>query len=311
MVIKMEAIYLDNIKKITGKDVYLFFTSFIDYMVGPARSSIQNYYLGKEAINPKFFKELDRLYYESKDITNSLIQRKNTFSFGQYWEILDKVEDTTQKLESLKNISKYLNSSLVKGSHVEQKRNLILKQGDSIEKTIKDQAFDLDYQNSWATLAVKNNIREEDYNLSGGLLLKANLNSTQPSSSNADVIGDLSGNNFYGKDIDKEIILDEIEGDFKIWTNEETLKESASILANWEKGDVPEFPDLGRPKIIGGNIASLSYPTIFKNLLEVFALDDTFSWVGLNNISFQEDLIALSVTIQTKDRENVEQEIRI
>lgn len=307
----MELIYFNNIKKITGKDVYGFFESFITYINGPARNSIQNYYLGKEQLNSSFFEELENLYIESKDITNSLIQRTKTFSFGQYWEILDRVEDCTQKLESLLNIGKYLNSTLVKGSYIEQQRNIVLKQGDSIEKTIKDKTFDPNFQNNWAQLAAKNNITEEDYGLNGGLLLQANLNSTQPSSQNADVLGDLSGTKFYGKDIDKNIIIDENEEDFKIWDNEETLKESASILANWEKGDVPEFPDLGRPKIIGGTISSLSYPTIFKNLTEIFALDDTFSWVGLNNISIVEDQISIEITIQTKDRENVEQEIRI
>lgn len=310
----MEEFYLNRVEQITGRDVKAFFSKFITFVVGPARAGIANYYLGGP-VPQTHLKNLEALILEGKLITESIQSRTRTFSAGQYWEILDKVEDCLEKLQSIQNTGKYLNSSLINGGYLPQVKKHILKQGESIEEATKNSLYIEDYQNSWADIAVKNELREEDYTLQGGVLLSASLSPTQDASRNEDVLGDLNGELFYGIDLSPEIefVVGEggVSGDLKTLTPKETLFSSATILANWSRGDNPEFPEMGRVNMVGGDLMSLSYPTIFKNLVDIFGLDDTFDRINMVNIAIKEDKVFIELSIQTKDRVEIEQGIYI
>ena len=82
---------------------------------------------------------------------------------------------------------------------------------------------------------------------------------------------------------------------------------------NLKKGDVPEFPldGLNVMSGVGSNVNSIQYPSIFRQLSQIFAKDDTLSSFTLKSISTNQDVVFLDFEINTKLNEIIEQKLSV
>ena len=66
------------------------------------------------------------------------------------------------------------------------------------------------------------------------------------------------------------------------------------------KGQIPEFPEYGLPNdMIGNSVNAIQYPTIFRNLLNMFQRDARWVEVNLIDLYRKEDSIFMKVNAKT------------
>jgi len=110
----------------------------------------------------------------------------------------------------------------------------------------------------------------------------------------------------FGLDIKKKI---EFSGDdLVVLSNKDTLLQSADILLSLKKGDNPQVPNLGidQVSVLGNSKGSFLFPIIFRQIIEIFSTDDTFSSVEVGKISFQADAVFIEVTVSSRYKETIE-----
>lgn len=290
---------LDKYNHILNIDLLDYFIKFLDFINNDSNNII-NYYSGKIDLNEDSFKKLDNLIFNFSELINLIILNKNQFNLVQDWEILDKIEEIYNQLILLSNISKFLKSSIVKGNfNLGLTIDYGLKYQENLEK-VSNNIGNINFQNDWIDLAIKNDLIEEDYIPEGGVLLKVTFNSLIQISDITSVIDNIDNKDKI-KGIDIYKILTFENNDLKNLNYDETLNQTLDILFNLKKEDNPEFPDDGYDKnIIGGNLNTLQFPTFFRQLVSLFKKDDSIDSLTLKNIKRDNDSFYMEYEIKIR-----------
>jgi len=114
-------------------------------------------------------------------------------------------------------------------------------QGQTLESIERDRIGNSDWQNSWANLALKNDLREEDYTPEGGFLIKANFDFVASDFRINAIVDSPIGDRVLGLDIANKIEFDVNEQDLVVLSPKDTFTQNANNLLNLRKGDNPEF----------------------------------------------------------------------
>lgn len=293
----------DEFIRITGFDIetYIFdFTRFSELNY----SNIFNFFNGD--VKEMDSESIDNLFYllrRSKLLNDSLNINKKKFRGTQHWELLELIEDIRVKLSTIIQLPKYLRSSKSLTSYNQlSEYDYVLRYNDTLELVSKNINKSNDYDDDWVPIAMRNQLFETDYNVSGG---KKIILSTPPNDSIfvQTVVGDTSGIRINGKDIHRKIEF--VNDDLRVLDYDETIKQSIEILLNLLRGDVPEFPNFGvdQSLIIGTNAASLTYVSLIRQLNEVFSTDDTISSIEIASVNLVDYNVALNVNVYTRYNE--------
>lgn len=298
---------IDFFIKVTKYDFITFLSNCV-YFFDNQKQDIYDYYNG-ETKNPNLesFSELNRLIKESSKVLELFQAHKSKFKDHSYWNLLEQVEEINIKLQTIDNTYFYSQSSITKNNfNPGIKKELKLSQHQTIEKVNRNNVDEINWDNSWVDLSLKNDFREEDYTPNGGKLLSANFGLGDIDTIES-VLGNLEGEQINGKDLSQTIEF--INSDLKVLSPRETIRQSISIMANLNINDNPQFPDEGIQKslFVGNNLAGLQYPILFRQLSEIFASDDTISSFEITDLKIEQDTLQLFYTIQTKYGENLEQ----
>jgi hypothetical protein len=245
-------------------------------------------------------KRLNKLSEQSLVISNLFLYKKNLMKTIDYWELLEGFENIKTKLETTINISKYSRSSVIANqskSGFAFDYNLVSEQTlENVSRTIlKESSF----ENDWINIAMDNDLKEIDYDISGGnpiklrkKLLQANLVTS--------MIDNTIGEKIYGRDIKR--FFSYKDDDLESLGYKETAFQTSEILSQLENGDIPEFPELGlNPQFYKGvNTSQLNYPSIIREIKRNFSTDDLFVGFEIKSIKLDHDDIQIEYKVETK-----------
>lgn len=296
-------IALDDFERITSYNVRNFFAAYVDF-IDNHYSNISNFFAGVTEVLPtEALNKLKSLISERKKITDVIILNANSLENYKFWVIVEKVEDINYALESANNISKWARAASTKNGYKQQVVDTVmLSQGQTLQDVERKILASSD-SNSWVLTAIENSLSEDDYTLEGGQLIKVIYKNNNSLLLEGVVDNIDSPEKTYGKDIDQNITIDPLTEDFRVLGYEDTLLQSMKILTDLNVEDDPAFPDRGlklKGTVLGGNVAGISYPIIFRDLALNFATDDSFKSVTVLDIRKDQDAVYLDFTAETR-----------
>jgi len=297
---------LNEFTKLTKFNVVNYYAAFLEFM-RTDYNDLENYFSGKtEIINPLAFKRLNNLINVTDHLFSTLTQIKDKLNNYMWFELIDQLENMSFELQFAKNISKWLRSPKTNTSYSDSiELQLTLKQNQTLENVNKDTLNEVDWQNSWVKTAKRNNLKEEDYSLEGGVLLNVSLTQSGSIFINA-VVDNISGEKVMGLDIDRKITFE--NDDLKVLNYVETFKQSVYVLSSLKQNDDPFYPINGvdANSVVGSNISTINYPSIFRQMSSTFATDDTIINFSITDIKRIQDAIYATFEVQNRigDNEN-------
>jgi len=290
---------VENFQKITKyklADYLADFTSFVD----EKQQYILNYYRGY-SLKPNIaaFNELERLIKESKKIESVFASNKNKFTTGDFWELIDAVQSVADSLLTISNYSRWSRSSITNNNFnpfVEVDK--VLGQNQTLERMSREAGYS-DEQNDWVNVALRNDIKEEDYTPEGGYVAKISFQNNI-SIDIQSVVDNLTGENIYGIDIYNKLTFE--NNDLKVLSYRETITQTIETLINLKKGDNPEFPEDGMQVslVAGTNIGSVYYPALIRQIYNTFQTKDSIKSIQITNVKQQEDAVFIEFIVETK-----------
>lgn len=297
---------LENFKKITGYDLELFFNDF-NFFVENYYSNIVNYYKG-ENIDMNSFRYYDYLIEETKKIDSTLEIYFNAFNTTDFWDLIETYSNITVKLSTIDNLGKWLRSSRVDRFSSNTAINYVQKQGESIER-ISLKSGSNDSENDWVQLSIENDLNEEKYTSTGGVLLKIRLKNGY-NFEIRNVVDYFTNENLYGKDIENRIVFE--SGDIKALSGINSLLQTVGNILNTMKGSIPEFKEDGVDNnLIGSNVSVFNYPAQFRHIMNMLQKDDRFKSIELIDLGRVDDGVFMKLQFTTKIGELIKREISI
>jgi len=296
----------NNFKNITSYDIERFFNSYA-YFVNNYYSNIVNYYKG-ESIDKNSFNYLNTLNLEVQKIDSLWDFYSKTFDLTDYWELLEVYENIKIKLDTVGSLGRWLRSSRTDRYSSNTILSHVQKQGETVERIVQNFGS-TDKENDWVITAIDNDLNEEKYTSQGGVLLKVRLSNN----SNFDIkniVDFFTKENLYGKDLKKKFTL--ANGDLVTLSGFNSLIQTFETIMSTERGSIPEFPQDGlESNLVGSNVNAFNYPSIFRNLMNMFQKDDRFSILELIDIFKKDDGVSITVQARTKIGEILQQELAI
>lgn len=289
---------LDDFKTLTKFDIKSLLQDYSDF-VKTDYNQIVNYYNGITITRPATsfsnLKDLTKRGIQAIEVT---IGSNSTLENYQYWVLLEYIENINSFLETCNNLSRWCRSVVTGAGY---QRNILvdkmLNQGQTLENFEEVVLGGQDPQEDWIDTALQNQMKEEDYDLQGGQLMKVTYKGgglwLQGVVDNID-----SSMKIYGLDLNRNITWE--NDDLQILDYTDTLLQSVDILATLKQGDDPDFIARGINAKIGGNIAGITYPIIFRAMASSFATDDSLQSFSITDISRQQDAVFINYTVRTK-----------
>jgi hypothetical protein len=291
---------LDTFKDITRFDIEAYFKEFSEFILSDYQKIVDFYERGANIPASTLI--------TLKDLSNQMLQLNDLFSLytdrlssgtTEIWEVLDYFEASKVTLYSVTNSARWMRSTKnVLQSNVVD-RNYILKQGENFEQLAVQVGYS-EPANDWATVAINNDIIEEDYTFEGGNKLKISFVNDLSFEVNT-VIDSITGLKLYGLDLDQSFRFDSTLNDFLILSYHDTILQQTSILIGLTKGSVPEFPEDGISKdLLGGNVNAIQYPILLRQQASVFEKDNRYKSIAINKLENQAESLIMELTVTTK-----------
>ena len=297
---------LDQFKKITNYDIAKFFSDF-NFFVGNYYNNIVNYYNGED-IDKNSFRFFDDLKIESRKIESLIDLNSDSFDNSEYWDLLDIFTNVVLKLSTIDNLGRWLRSSRIDRLSSDTIIDYIQKQNESIEKiSLKSGSNDSD--NNWTQLAIDNDLNEEKYSSTGGVLLKIRLKNGY-NFEIRNVVDYFSNENLYGKDITNRIEFE--NNDIKSLSGISSLLQTVENILSTMKGSIPEFIEDGIDNdLIGSNVSIFNYPVQVRSIMNMLQKDDRFKSIELIDIVRVDDSITMKLQFTTKIGDMIKRDMNL
>ncbi len=308
---KEEVLTIDIVEEfelITQYPLSLFFINFTSFVKNDY-SSIISYYSGDiSSLNNVAFNNLKTLMEDVQNIFSIFSLNKNVFSNYKWWLFIDQIEKIDNSLMLIDNSSKWLRSTISKGNfNPNPEVDIPFNQGQTLESLERDVLGSKNWSNTWSDLAIKNDLREEDYTSEAGFLVKANFDYNFNNFKIFSIVDNPVGEKVLGIDIHKKLQF--VDNDLLVLSPRDTFYQNIYILINLRQYDNPEFFNQGiNPSlIVGSNVNSLTYPVLFRQLTNLFKNDDTVKSFEIISINRLQDSVNISFAIESRlgDIENI------
>lgn len=285
---------VEEFKNLTGYDIELFLNDFIAFSSNNYQS-IVDYYSGGVLVSDAF-KELDRLVEESNKIEAIMDLNADRLKTNDHWVLVETLSDIQVNLWTCKKMSKWTRSSRLNQYDSSITVEKGLRQFETFENVSKE-IGSLDPDNEWSNITIDNLITEEDYTTEGGKIFWVKLQNSY-NYGIPNIVDSLSGETIYGKDIVKRFEF--VDNDLATISGNDAIKQSLSTKLDTVKGSIPEFPDRGiDPQSTSTNVNSIQYPSIFRNLLNLFQDDARWREVNLLDLYREDDAVFMKFEAKT------------
>lgn len=291
---------LEEFKQITRYDIRNYFEELASFLDNN-QPRIISYYKGETTIiHTESFNKLKSLLKETGKILELIEYNQKLLNNYKWWLFVAQIEDSQNTLETIDKSPKWLRSVASNVNFVTNPEvTLVLKQGETLEQLSRRRLSFDDWDNEWSDVAVRNNLKEEDYTPEGGVFLKVSFKNTF-SPEVTSIVDTLEGDNIYGRDILKKTTFE--DNDLKILQPIDTFYQAVEILINLKKEDNPEFPQQGYNEklVVGSNVNFLNFPALIRQLTETFRTDDTITSITV--LDFKRDQDAVFIEYQVEGR---------
>lgn len=297
-------------RRIVRYDVAKYLNDYVDF-IDNHRSNVFEYYSGDSRLpNTQSFEFLFKLLKES-DVIDSLIeQSKHRLNTPEYWELIDSLSQIKESLKTTENSSKWMRSIITKNNFSpEIEIESVLKQSQTIEQ-LSSSLGSNSSDNDWVQMALRNDLREEDYSTEGGTLILSSYRNKMRINVQS-VVDNINGEKIYGADFDRKITF--TNDDINVLSYKNTIKQTVEVLASLRSGQTPEFPldGIQANLLVGSNRASVPYPVLFRQFYATFKRDDTLKSLRVKQIEIQKDSLNLSFEVETMMGEFIHTETAI
>lgn len=286
------ATYLDN------------FVTFIENK----RDDIVNYYRGTVTKpNITSFKLLNDLLVQAEKVNDLIEIHKNRFTNTSYWELIELLSNIQTTLWTIDNSSIWLRSSITKNNFTPSiEIEKTLKQHQTLEN-LSQSIGSNNKEQDWISIALRNDLAEEDYTPDGGTLIKLQY-SNKYSFFLESVVDNIIGEKVYGIDIYRKLTF--VDDDLRTLSPKETIVQTVDILSSLKQGDTPEFPQDGiqGSLVVGSNRMSIAYSVLFRQLYDTFKKDDTLKSFKIAKIENSQDWLKFIFEVETRLGDVVVQE---
>lgn len=268
------------------------------------RNRVISFYTNKGVYPKDFFNLLQMQSVDSKIIYEKISYRKKELNNTAYYKILDYFEDTVHTTDIMNNYSKWLRSSFsISNQYIQgNNKSVQLRQNQTVESLLNENSYS-DVDESFVEVALDNRVKETDYDLQGGIVLRlsrTNQNTNQRIIINS-VVDVITPDNILGKDIDKKITF--YDNDLLTLSCSETFKQDSSILLSLKRGENPEFKEEGNDKSLLSNkgVLNLTLPILIRQLYKTISTDDTIDSFQIKNINIDKDALFIEVNFKAKE----------
>jgi hypothetical protein len=284
----------DNFYRITGYNLESFFKRFADF-ISENSGSVINYYSGGSLDNSSF-SELEYLSKESKKISPLFERYGQNFTFLGYWELLDQFTEIQTSIYTFENMSRWMRSSRLNRFDSGVKIDRKIRQGETVELIAEESGY-ISPQNDWVNVSIDNQLVEEEYTADGGKVISVVFQNN--ANFNIDnIIDSLVGKNILGKDIKRKISF--INNDLDVVVYEDSIEQTLNTILGTVKGSIPEFKDDGvDSEMVGTNINTIQYPSMFRSLLSMFQKDGRWTEISLLDVKREDDNAFMKLECKT------------
>lgn len=279
---------------ITGYDIQSFFQEFVDF-VNNDYPSIVSYYNGGDMV-PSAFLRLVEISREANTIEPLFALHSNTLDDISMWDILDDFTEVQTKIATIKSSARWLRSA-TNGRDNTIQMNRALKSGENFED-VSSSMNNPNPQDDWMNITTPQYIEEEDYTFENGSgIFYINLKNSGNVAVDT-VVDALVDENILGRDIDVNWVF--VDNDLKTVMKDDAIMQALDIILNALKGCIPEFPEYGiANELVGTTVNAIQYPSIFKDLMNMFQRDSRWSSVELLDVYTEEDAVFLKIQAET------------
>lgn len=302
MIIQLTPYVLDDFYKITRCDVRGF---LVDYTIFNQTdyNNIFSFYTGKtKTIDPQAFVNFKDLKSRLKEVLIKFQQFNRQLENIKYVELLEVVEECNDVLRTLNNIARWARVSVDDfGYNPTFKIKYVLSQYDTLEKIASFVVQSTNPQDDWWSVAIENNLSEDDYSSYGGKVLDVTKNSRDVENFNiTSVLDIIEGKSIQGRDIDRNIHFG--SNDLAYLDEDDTITQAVNILATLRKRDNLDFLSHGLQTslIVGQSRNLFNFPVIERQMKETFKNDDTLKNFTLTGYRFDQDNVFIEFTVQTR-----------
>lgn len=295
---------LDDFKKICKYNLSNYLNGILNFMQTDY-IAIQSYYTGKaNTVSTSSFKNLDNWLQQTATVLSLFDQFRRQMNNLKWWDLLEKIEDIDNRLNTLENINRWARASTSNvGYNPTIQIEHVLRQNETLERVAQDILGSNNPQDDWYNIAVNNDLIEEGYTEEGGVKLNLAIdNSFSTGFVINSVVDMISGETVYGKDVYRKLEFDETESDLVVLSYQDTIDQAIYILAKLKKNDNPDFPTSGlqRSVVIGATRASMNYPLINRQMSATFATDDSLKNFTINSTSIDQDNLTVNFTVYSR-----------
>ncbi|MBS0031612.1 hypothetical protein ACTJJ0_30810 [Chitinophaga sp. 22321] len=303
---------LQEFQQITGKNISEFFQKALNFFSNDYRS-LSAYYAGKtSSIKSDPFARLAELESLSQVFFAAFHAHAPQLTNVKWWYLLEELENIDNRLRMIRNIHRWARSSRSNVSYLKNiELDYTMPAGQTLERISRDILESSNPQDEWTDIALRNNLREEDYSADGGVNLKLTSPVNNRNIQVATVVDTMQGKSMLGKDLHRGLQF--VDNDLRCLGYDETVYQSVEILACLKKNDNPHAPSDGLQSavIVGANRASLNFPIIVRQLSATFATDDTLQDFAVNEIKVVDDNLFISYQVKTRLNETIDGRILI
>jgi len=297
---------VDEFETITNFPLTQFMNDYSDFIKEDLTFFI-SYYSGYNTyLRADSFNRFESLKQRVDSLFEIVASKNRELGNYKFWVLLEMCERIKVKIDTIDNASKWFRSSVRDVKFSAPYKEVVLKQNQTLEALLNEQDQS-DILNSSTDLAINNNLKEEDYTTQGGNLLRVVLESNIENVFLNSVVDNLQGDSVLGKDFQNKLEFD--DNDLKTLEYRETFKQTVQILSALRRGDNPEFRNSGLDlkNIIGVSLGALAYPTIVRQLTELFSSDDTIKSFLINKMKRETDALFIEFTVESKlsESENI------
>lgn len=294
----------EEFRKITSKNIDEYFKRVFLFLQRDHRDIVSYYSGNTNTLLTESLESFRNIKKETDSVLSIFQLHSKRFTNVKWWILLEKIEEIESMLSTLSNIDRWSRSSANMVNYSSEVLSVhTLSQNQTLERLAVDQEEkEID---SWVDIAVLNRLREEDYSSEGGVPILLRKRSNQANVEIESVIDTMIGNNVYGKDLPQTLSFSHIENDLSTLSPEETLYQSVAILSKLKKWDNPDSPLSGIQSFIG-NMSTLNFPVIERQMRETFATDDSLANFRIQTISSNQDNMEIFFEVETRLGETFE-----
>ena len=258
------------------------------------QSRLVSYYTNDGDFPKDAFDLLDRLESEVKQIYSKVKVSRSALDKFSDFVVFDQIEDFASTFRVIENYSRWLRSSTIKGRYKrETEIDFILRQNQTLEELSDEIGWD-SREKGFLDLTTRNQIKETDYDLSGGLVFKFSYQN-EKNFQLVTVVDEMTGENILGKDVARQLRFE--EDDLLALSPADTFFQTCEILTGLFKNSNPEFSDDGFDKsaISNRNIMRIRLSTFIRQMYATVSKDDTIASFAISDVREESDCLKIEM----------------